>query len=72
MNQDNPMMIGFVKDEIVLKLFHPYDPMVISNALVSCITSFKKKLWPLMTSTAIDEVFFIKGNLSCQTNFFIK
>ncbi len=36
MNQDNPMMIGFVRDEMTLKTtLLKCDPMVISNVLVS-------------------------------------
>jgi hypothetical protein len=39
------MMIRFVGDEMTLKTtLLVCDPMVISNALVSCVIGFKKKL----------------------------
>jgi hypothetical protein len=68
-NQDNPMMIGFVGDEMTLKInFLVCNPMVIHNALVSYVISFEERFWPLITSIATSMVFFIKGNLSCRTN----
>ncbi len=54
MNQDNPMMIGFVEDEMILRtILLECNSMVISNALVSRVTSRKKKLQLLMISIAI-------------------
>jgi hypothetical protein len=39
------MMIRFVGDEMILKItLLVCDPMVISNVLVSCFTSFEDKL----------------------------
>jgi hypothetical protein len=44
-NQDNPMMIGFVRDEMTLKTtLLKCDPMVISNVLVSWFISLEDKL----------------------------
>jgi hypothetical protein len=44
-SQYNPMMIGFVENEMTLKtILLICDAMVISNALVSCIISLVKKL----------------------------
>jgi hypothetical protein len=44
MSQDNPMMIGFFKDEMTLNTtLLKCDPMVISNALVSCVTSLEER-----------------------------
>jgi hypothetical protein len=60
-------MIDFVKDEMTLKttlLIH--NLMVISNALVSCVISFRKK--PLITSSNTNTVF-TRGNLNYCTNF---
>ncbi len=69
MNQNNPMMIGFVGDEMTLKIILLVcNPMVIFNALVSCVVSYKERFWPLITSIATSMVFFTKGNLSCRTN----
>jgi len=39
------MMIGFVENEMTLKtILLVCDPMVISNALVSCIIALEEKL----------------------------
>jgi hypothetical protein len=43
--QYKPMMIGFVENEMTLKtILLVCDPMVISNALVSCIIGLVEKL----------------------------
>ncbi len=73
MNQDNPMMIGFFKDKMTLNMalnmtLIECDSMVVSNALVSCVTSLEEKLWLSLTSTPIDVIFFNKVNLCCCTN----
>jgi hypothetical protein len=69
MSQNNPMMVGFAREEMTLKTtLLVCDPMVISNSLVSCIIGFEKRFRPSITSTTIDVVFFTKGNLSCHTN----
>jgi hypothetical protein len=63
--QDNPMMIEFVKDEITLKTtLLVCNPMIIFNALVSCVVSFEKK--PLIT---MNIVFFTRVSLNYRTNF---
>jgi hypothetical protein len=68
MNHNNPMLMGFVGNEMTLKaILLQCDPMVISNALVLCITNFKEKLQPSITSIAINMVFFTRGSLSCHT-----
>ncbi len=68
-NQDNPMMIRFFGDEMTLKItLLVCNPMVIFNALVSCVISSKERLWPLITSIVSSMVFFTKGSLSCHTN----
>jgi hypothetical protein len=39
MSHDNPLMIGFVRDEMTLKTtLLLCDPIVIVNILVSCVT----------------------------------
>jgi hypothetical protein len=44
-SQYNPMMTGFVENEMTLKIILLIcDPIVISNALVSCIISLEEKL----------------------------
>jgi len=61
MNQDNPMMIGFAEDEMTLRtILLECNLMVISNALVSCVTSPKKKLQLLMISITICVITIIK------------
>jgi hypothetical protein len=56
-NQNNPMMIWFIGDEMTLKtILLQCDPMVIFNALVLCITNFKERLQPSITSIAINMV----------------
>lgn len=68
MKQDNPMMIDFVTNEMTLKrTLVVCDPMIIFNALVSCVISFEKK--PLITSTTTNIVFFLRGGLNYRTNF---
>jgi len=68
-NLDNWMMIGFVKDEMTLKTtLLVCDPIVISDALVSCVIGLKEKLWLSLTFTTANMVFFTKGSLSCHTN----
>jgi hypothetical protein len=44
MNHDNPMMIGFVKDDMTLKTtLLLCDPIIIVNALVSCIIGLEER-----------------------------
>jgi hypothetical protein len=69
MNHDNPMMIGFVKDEMRLKkTLLLCDPIIIVNTLVSCITSPEKKFQPSITSTTINVTFSTNVKLCCHTN----
>ncbi len=61
MNQDNPMMIGFVEDEIRFRtILLECNSLVIFNALVSCVTSPKKKFQLLMISIAINVITITK------------
>jgi hypothetical protein len=54
MSQDNPTMIRSVEDEMTLKtILLICDPMVISNALVSCVISFEKRFQSSITSTPL-------------------
>ncbi len=67
-NQDNPMMIGFLKDEMTLKTtLLVWKPMVNlpSNGLVSYVTS--ERFRPSMTSTGPGVLLSIKANLYCYT-----
>ncbi len=58
MKQDNPTMIDFVKDEMTLKTtLLVCDPMIISNALVSCVMSFEKE--PLITSIITNTLKYV-------------
>jgi hypothetical protein len=67
-SHDNPMMIGCVGDEMTLKItLLLCDPMMVSNALVSCITCPKKIVQPSMISTSIKVAFFTNANLCCRT-----
>jgi hypothetical protein len=69
MNHDNPMMIGFVRDEMTLKTtLLMCDPIVTVNALVSCITSLEKMFRPLITSIATSVAFSTNVNLCYHTN----
>jgi hypothetical protein len=67
-DQDSPMMMGFVGDEMTLKTIPLVcDPMVTSSLLVSCIASLKKRHGSLITLTNTNVVFFTKLNLCCPT-----
>jgi len=69
MSHDNPMIIRFIEDEMTLKtILLLCDPIVIVNALVSCITSPKKRFQPSITSTATSVVFSTNTRLCCHTN----
>ncbi len=69
MNHDNPMMIGFVGDEMTLKTtLLLCDPIVIVNALVSCVISFEERFWPSITSITIGVIFSTNAKLCCHTN----
>jgi hypothetical protein len=68
-DQDSPMMIGFVGDEMTLKIIPLVcDPMVTSSLLVSCIASLEKIHGLLITFIDTNVVFFTKVNLCCRTN----
>jgi len=68
-DQDSPMMIGFVGDEMTLKTIPLVcDPMVTSSLLVSCIANLEKKHGSLIIFTNSNVVFFTKVNLCCCTN----
>ncbi len=69
MNHDNPMMIGFVRDETTLKIILLLcDPIVIFNTLVSCVTSLEERFQPLITLTTINVIFSTNAKLYCCTN----
>jgi hypothetical protein len=73
MSHDNPMTIRFVGDEMTLKAtLLVCVIIVISKALVSCVTSPKEKLQPSMTSTTIGVFFFTRIILCCCTNSLMK
>jgi len=58
MNHDNLMMIGFVRNEMTLKItLLLCDSIVTINPLVSCVTSLEKRFQPLIALTIIG-VFF--------------
>jgi hypothetical protein len=58
MSHVNLMMIGFVRNEMTLKTtLLLYDPIVIDNALVSCVTSLEKRFQPLITLTIVGVIF---------------
>jgi hypothetical protein len=60
MNHDNPMTIGFVKDEMTLKATLLVCVLiVIFKALVSCVIGPKERLRPSMTSTTTSMLFFM-------------
>ncbi len=69
MSHDNPMMIGFVGDEMTLKTtLLLCDPIIIINVLVSCVISFEERLWPSITSTTNGVIFSTNARLCCHTN----
>jgi hypothetical protein len=44
------------------------DPIIIVNALVSCITCLEKKFRPLIISIAIGVIFSTNSKLCCHIN----
>jgi len=70
-SQDNPMMIGFLGDEMTLKTtLLVWEPMVTSNGLVSWVIGSDKRFQPLMTSNNTGVFFSTKVNLYYHTNSF--
>jgi hypothetical protein len=66
MSQNNWTIIGFFWDEMKLNTtLLECDPMVISNALVSCVIGLEKRLQLLMISIPTNVTFFTKANLCC-------
>ncbi len=62
-------MTWFFGDEMTLKTtFLVWEPMVTSNALVSCVIGFDERLQPSMTLIGTNVFFAIKANLYCHTN----
>jgi hypothetical protein len=55
MSHDNPMTIGFIRDEMTLKA-------------TLCVTSLEKRLQPLMTSMTIGVFFFMRIILCHRTS----
>jgi hypothetical protein len=69
MNHDNLMMISFVEDHMTLKtILLLCDPIIIVNALVSCVTSPKEKFQPSITSTTTGVTFSTNTKLCYRTN----
>jgi hypothetical protein len=69
MNYDNPMMIRLVRGETTLKtILLLCDPIIIVNALVSCVIGPKERFRPSITLTAISIIFSTNSKLCCCTN----
>jgi hypothetical protein len=69
MSHDNPMMIGFVKDEMTLRTtLLLSDPIVTINALVSCVIGLEERFQPSVTSTTIGIVFSTNAKLCYRIN----
>jgi hypothetical protein len=69
-NQNNPMMTWFLKDEMTLNTtLLVWKPMVTSNAFISCVIGIDKRLRLLMISTDINVFFFTRTNLYCHIVF---
>ncbi len=69
MSHDNPMMIGFARDEMTLKkILILCDPIITINTLISCIIGLEEKLQSSITSTAIGVAFSTNAKLCCCTN----
>jgi hypothetical protein len=69
MSHDNPMMLGFVGNEMTLKTtLLLCDPIVTVNALVSCIIGLEESFQPSITSTATGVAFSTNAKLCCRTN----
>jgi len=72
MSHDNPMTIRFVGDEMTLKATLLVCVLiVISKALVSCVTSPKERFQPSMTSMTTSVFFFTRIILCCRTGFLL-
>jgi len=58
------MMIGFFEDKMTLNMtLIECDPMLVSNALVSCVTSLEEKLWFVTNFNSYQYDFFQQGQL---------
>ncbi len=69
MNHDNPMMTGFVENEMTLKTtLLLCDSIVIVNVLVSCITGLEKRFQLSITLIATGVTFSTNVKLCCLTN----
>jgi len=69
-NQDNPMMIGFLGDEMTLKTtLLVWELVVTFNGLISCLTNPDERFQPSMTSTNIGVLFSTRANLYCRISF---
>jgi len=66
---DNPMMTGFVEDEMTLKItLLLCDPIVTINVLGSCIIGFEKRFQPSIILIATCVAFSTNAKLCCHTN----
>jgi hypothetical protein len=71
-SQNNAMMTRFFGDEMTLKtILLMCEPIVTSNALVSCVIGLDEKFQLLMTSISIGLSFSTKANLCCWTNYLL-
>ncbi len=69
MSHDNPMMIGFVRDEMTLKTtLLLCDPIVTVNTLVSCVKGPKERFWPSIILITIGVAFSTNAKLCCHTH----
>jgi hypothetical protein len=69
MSHDNPMMIGFVGDEMKLKTtLLLCDLIVTINVLVSCVTGLEKRFGPSIVSTTIGVIFSTNAKLCYRIN----
>jgi hypothetical protein len=67
MSHDNPMMIGFVGDDLKTTLLL-CDPIVTINILVSCVIGPEKRFRPSIILTAIGVIFSTNAKLCYRTN----
>jgi len=72
MNHDNPMIIGFVEDEMTLKItLLLCDLIVIVNVLGSCTIGFENMFQPSITLTTTCVALSTNAKLCCHTNFLL-
>jgi hypothetical protein len=63
------MMIGFVEDGMTLKtIVLLCDPIIIINALVSCVIGLEDRFQPSIILIATGVIFSTNAKLYCHTN----